>query len=98
MLELGPAVIETRVRELAAECRRVVRGLGGKLLFDEKPHFDSGIIAVRFDGREAGELARLLKEQGVLVSARHGNLRISVHFYNSQKDMDRLGNELGKLV
>jgi len=98
MLELGPAVIEARVQELAAECRRVVRGLGGKLLFDEKPHFDSGIIAVRFDGREAGELARRLKEQGVLVSARHGNLRISVHFYNSYEDLDRLGNELGKLV
>jgi len=98
MHELGPAVIEARVLELASECRRVVRALGGKLLFDEKPHMDSGIIAARFDGCEPGELARRLKEQGVLVSARHGNLRISVHFYNSQEDLDRLGNELGKLV
>ena len=98
MLEIGPAAIEARVQELAAECRGVVRGLGGKLLFDERPNFDSGIIAAQFEGHNAPELARRLKERKVLVSARHGNLRISVHFYNSQEDLDRLGNELGRLV
>lgn len=98
VLELGPEAVEQRVLDLAERCRGVVRGLGAKLLYDEQPHFGSGIIAARFEGREAGELARELKQRGVLVSARHGNLRISVHFYNNQKDLDRLGNELGNLV
>jgi cysteine desulfurase / selenocysteine lyase len=98
MLELGPAAIEERVQELAAGCRRVVRSLGGKLLYDERPNFDSGIVAARFEGYDASELARRLKERNVLVSARHGNVRVSVHFYNSQEDLDRLGNELGRLV
>ena len=58
----------------------------------------SGIIAARFGEHDAADLARRRKERNVLVSARHGNLRVSVHFYNSQEDLDRLGNELGTLV
>ena len=98
MLEIGPSAIEERVQQLAADCRDVLRGLGGKLLHDERPHFNSGIIAARFGEHDAADLARRLKERNVLVSARHGNLRVSVHFYNSQEDLDRLGNELEKLV
>jgi len=98
MLEIGPEAIESRVLGLAAECRDVVRGLGGKVLFDERPHLNSGIVAARFNGHDAPELARLLKERNVLVSARHGNVRISVHFYNNRTDLDRLGNELRKLL
>lgn len=98
MLEIGTEAIEARVQDLAAACRDVVRGMGGKLLYDERPNFDSGIVAARFEGHDASELAKRLKERKVLVSARHGNLRISVHFYNSLDDLDRLGNELGRLV
>jgi selenocysteine lyase/cysteine desulfurase len=31
----------------------------------------------------------------VLVAARHGNLRVSPHFYNNDQDLERLREALG---
>ena len=98
MLEIGPAEIESRVLSLAERCRETLRALGARLISDERPHFDSGIVVATWPGRDASRLARELKERRVLVSARHGNLRVSVHFYNNEEDLDRLGTELRKLL
>jgi len=93
MLEIGVDDIERRVRELAAATRQCLRGLGAQV-----PEFDSPIVAARFEGRDASALARRLKERRVLVSARHGNLRVSAHFYNTEEDLDRLESELRGLL
>ncbi len=93
-LELGPDAIEARVMELASMLRDTLRGLGARLLFDEAPHFDSPVIAARFPGREPKPICAALKSRGVLISARHENLRISAHFYNSEEDIERLAAEL----
>jgi selenocysteine lyase/cysteine desulfurase len=93
MLEIGVDDIERRVRELAAATRQCLRGLGAQV-----PEFDSPIVAARFEGRDASDLARRLKERRVLVSARHGNLRVSAHFYNAEEDLDRLETELRGLL
>ncbi len=98
MLEIGPAVIERRVMELAGRARAVLGGLGARLLSDEAPHYDSPIVAARFEGTDAGALARELKSRRVLVSARHGNLRVSTHFYNNEEDLERLRRELSTLL
>ncbi len=34
----------------------------------------------------------------MLVSARHGNVRISIHFYNNEADLDRMAAALGEIV
>jgi selenocysteine lyase/cysteine desulfurase len=93
MLEIGVDEIEGRVRELATATRRTLRGLGA-----EVPEFDSPVVAARFEGRDASALARRLKERRVLVSARHGNLRVSAHFYNDEADLERLEAELRALL
>ena len=98
ILEIGPRNIERRVMELAGKALELLRGLGAKLLCDEKPHHDSPVIAARFDGADASKLARELKARKVLVSARHGNLRVSTHFYNNEEDLERLGTELQRLI
>jgi selenocysteine lyase/cysteine desulfurase len=98
ILEIGPATIQHRVMELAGQARELLRGLGAKLLCDEKPHHDSPVIAARFDGADASGLARELKSRNVLVSARHGNLRVSTHFYNNEEDLERLGQGLRALL
>jgi selenocysteine lyase/cysteine desulfurase len=85
MLEIGPAVIEQRVMELAGMACAVLRGAGASIV-----HEGSSIIAARFDGVDASRLAVALKERRILVSARHGNLRVSVHFYNDETDIERL--------
>jgi selenocysteine lyase/cysteine desulfurase len=55
-------------------------------------------VAIRFDGRDPSPLARALKQQRVLVSARHGCLRVSPHFYNNEEDLDRFGCTLKSLL
>ncbi len=93
MLDIGVGEIERRVRELAAMLRERLHGLGAQV-----PEFDSPIVAARFEDRDASDLARRLKERRVLVSARHGNLRVSAHFYNTEQDLDRLESELRPLL
>ena len=90
ILEIGPAEIEARVMELAGKLRATLRSLGARLPGDEASHFDSPIVAARFQGQDAGRLVRALKDHRVLISARHGNLRISTHFYNGEEDLERL--------
>ncbi len=98
ILEIGPAEIERRVMHLAQEARRLLRKVGARLPADQGPHFDSPILAACFEGRDASLLARQLQARGVQVSARHGNLRVSMHFYNNEEDLERLAGELATLV
>jgi selenocysteine lyase/cysteine desulfurase len=89
MLELGPADIESRVFELAARCRAVLERAGGKVL-----HPDTPILAARFPGRDAAAIAAHLRDRRILTSARHGNLRVSTHFYNNEEDLNALEDAL----
>lgn len=85
ILDIGPAVIEQRVMELAGIARNMLKDAGAEIV-----HEDSPIIAARFEGRDALQMVRELKERRIQVSARHGNLRVSVHFYNNEEDIERL--------
>lgn len=98
ILDAGVERIERRVLELADRVRDVAREAGGRLVSDESPHYDSPLVAVRFPGRSASELARQLAARRVLVSARHDYLRISPHFYNDEADIERLREELRRLL
>jgi cysteine desulfurase/selenocysteine lyase len=98
MLEIGPRVIEERVMELALETRDVLRNAGGHLLADRDWHYDSPIVTARFEGRDARHLAHELQARKVLVAARHGNLRVSPHFYNDEEDLQQFEKELKRLV
>ncbi len=88
VLELGPEVVEARVNALAAQVREVLRRAGARLLFDELPHYDSPIVAASFDG-DTEEMTRRLKAERVLVASRHGRLRVSPHFYNTDAELAR---------
>jgi selenocysteine lyase/cysteine desulfurase len=94
MQAIGPERIERRVLELAGKTQDVLRGAGAVLPADSHPHFDSQIVTARFTGRDAPALARELQARKVLVAARHGNLRVSPHFYNDEGDLARLERAL----
>ncbi|MCS7314022.1 MAG: aminotransferase class V-fold PLP-dependent enzyme [Bryobacterales bacterium] len=98
ILGAGVERIEQRVLGLADRVRDAVRQAGGRLLSDEAPHYDSPLVAARFPGRSASELARALASRRVLVSARHDYLRISPHFYNDESDVARFREELLRLL
>lgn len=40
--------------------------------------------------RDAGAIARALQAERIVVAARHGKLRVSPHFYNTEEDLQRL--------
>jgi selenocysteine lyase/cysteine desulfurase len=90
---IGPRVIEERVLELAAGCSAMLEGLGAKVVTP-----GSQIVSARLPGADASAVARTLRERRVLVSARHGLLRVSPHFYNDGSDIDRLQEELTRVL
>jgi cysteine desulfurase/selenocysteine lyase len=85
MLEIGASAIETRVLELAEQVRAMLCGLGASVNSDA-----SQIVTACLPGREPGALVRRLREERILVSARHGRLRVSPHFYNDESDVEKL--------
>jgi cysteine desulfurase / selenocysteine lyase len=93
MLEIGPDAIEQRVLALAASARARLRRLGA-----ETEDNGSQIVAAKLPGVDSSSLARELKSRRVLVAARHGFLRVSPHFYNNEGDLDRLEEELRRLL
>ena len=96
MLEIGPHAIEKRVLELAAATRAILRGLGAAIEDTGSQIVIAGFPALeRFD---ASRTARALREQNVVIAARHGRLRISPHFYNSEEDLQRLESAVKPLL
>lgn len=80
MEEIGPAEIEKRTLSLAKAC-------GGD--------GSSPIVIRDVTGREPAALAEHLQRNRIVVSARGGKLRVSPHFYNNDKDVERLLDTIG---
>jgi selenocysteine lyase/cysteine desulfurase len=84
-LELGPERIEERVLELADMAAEMLRKSGATIV-NEK----TNIVAANWPDRDVSALAKKLQAERIIVAARHGNLRVSPHFYNSEADLERL--------
>jgi cysteine desulfurase / selenocysteine lyase len=89
MLEIGPDRIERRVLELAALTGDMLRRSGATLV-NENTH----IVAAHWPDRDASALAKKLEAERIIVAARHGNLRVSPHFYNTERDLETLYTRL----
>ncbi len=85
MLEIGPDRIEQSVLELAALTAHILRRSGATIVSE-----NTNIIAAHWPDREASTLARALAGERIIVAARHGNLRVSPHFYNTEEDLEKL--------
>ena len=93
LIELGPQAVETYVLNLTETLRRAIRAIPGTRLYsDEFPATaPSPITSVHFADRDVAALsARLKTDHKILTSARCGRLRLSLHFYNDENDIDRL--------
>ncbi|HEX4277621.1 MAG TPA: aminotransferase class V-fold PLP-dependent enzyme [Bryobacteraceae bacterium] len=85
MLEIGPERIEQRVLELAGLTAQILRQAGASIVND-----NTNVVAAHWHGRDVSALAKQLQQQRIIVAARHGNLRVSPHFYNTEADLERL--------
>jgi len=88
-LELGVEAIEQRVMELASQLRSTLVSAGAAV-----PDYGSQILTARFPGIDASALSQRLEARKVHVSARHGALRVSAHFYNDEEDLAHFGDVL----
>jgi len=96
LLEIGPEAIERRVLDLADAARSMLRGLGAKVEDTGSQIVIAGFPAL--EAFDASRTARALREQNVVVAARHGRLRVSPHFYNDEGDLRRLETALKLLL
>jgi selenocysteine lyase/cysteine desulfurase len=78
--------IETRVMALAAMLRMELAARGAPALSMARER-ESHIVAVPLAGRDPVHVLAALKEDGVICSARNGNLRIAPHVYNDETDI-----------
>lgn len=83
LFQCGSKQIEARVLELAARIRSMLIAAGAEVIPDE-----SQIVKARFSGRDSNELVQSLKAKNVIISARHGWLRVSPHLYNNDDDIE----------
>ena len=96
--KLGRNRLEQRVQVIAEKTRQMLRSLGADLLSDRNPHYDSPIIAGRFDGVDSSRLAVELQRHRITVAARKGNLRVSPHFFNDEEDLSRFGKAVESIL
>ncbi|GLZ10181.1 aminotransferase class V [Actinomadura sp. NBRC 104425] len=97
---LGVAAIEARVTALAAGLRDELAARPGVRVLDRGVR-RSGIVTFTVDGHEAADVKLALREQGVNVSVTSGQqrfdpgggvsaVRASVHYYNTEDEVERL--------
>ncbi|MFB4313187.1 aminotransferase class V-fold PLP-dependent enzyme [Actinomadura sp. 21ATH] len=100
-VELGMDAIERRVTGLAARLREELAARPGIKVLDRGER-RSGIVTFLVDGHDSAELKLALRERGVNVSSTHVDdqrfdpaatrsaVRASVHYYNTEEEMERL--------
>ena len=91
LLRAGPTAVEQEVLRLADRLRAELPERGYQLLLKPAtPAERSGIVSFRHPRMVPTELHARLKDAGVIISLRGDFLRASPHYYNNDRDLDRL--------
>jgi selenocysteine lyase/cysteine desulfurase len=89
-------MVYARNRELTASLRAALDSIGWHPA-DLPAQNQSTIVSVPLGGAEATRLLGVLSDHGVICSARDGNLRLAIHFYNHEDDIKRLVTALSSV-
>jgi selenocysteine lyase/cysteine desulfurase len=87
--DFGQDAIYRRNQELTTLLRDALSSVGWHPVELPEPN-RSTIVSVPLGDREPLQLLAGLREQGIICSEREGNLRVSIHFYNDEEDIERL--------
>ena len=93
--EIGAERIATRVGGLTALLHDRLEARGHGVASPRRAEARSGITLVPVD--EATSLAKRLMERGVFVSSVEDRLRVSLHFYNNEDDIESFLDQLHAL-
>lgn len=89
-LALTPARIESHILELTDYAAAALQRKGYQIVSSRAPGEASGNLSFKHGGHDAQDLAERLREAGVDLAVRGGNLRISPTYYNDSDEIDRL--------
>ncbi len=87
VLEAGTDAIEQRVRALTRRCMEGLAAIGWPAVTPADDARRGPMVAV--PSRDAAGLFAQLLGEDIVTSFRNGNIRATVHFYNSDEDIDR---------
>jgi selenocysteine lyase/cysteine desulfurase len=86
--EVGLEVIDRQRVTLTTRIEKKASAAGLTLATPSGAGDHGAMIAIR--ARNDNAMVEVLGEAGIVVSSRHGNVRVSPHFYNNEADIDRL--------
>lgn len=86
--EVGPEAIESRVLMLTDRLCSGLEAHGFHVVSSRSPGEKSGIVTVRHPDFTAHALLERLSKRGIVAAVRGGGLRLSPHFYNTEKEVD----------
>jgi len=96
LLGFGIEKIEKRVLKLTDHLIRAVKASGLELQTPEEPQYRSGIVNFKID--KPKDVVEKLRRIGIVVSARANGIRVSPHFYNTEEEIDKLVEEIGRIT
>jgi len=97
LLGLGPRRVEEHILGLTAYAAEGLRSRGWQIASPWKADERSGLLSFFSATAKAEQLEPRLRDAGVDVAVRDGNLRISPSYFNDQQDIDRLLEALPSL-
>ena len=90
MLETGTRQIEERVLAYGAQVAEALEARGWTVVSSRRPGEGSGILSATREGVDTAAVAAELRRRDVACAVREGRVRVSVHFYNDDTDLERL--------
>lgn len=92
--DVGMANVEDRISRLVNMVVTRAQEAGYRIITPLAPERRGAMINIACT--DAGQMVARLDEAGVVASFRDSALRVSLHFYNDEADIDRLFAELGR--
>jgi len=94
--KIGMENVERRIYELEDYLLEKMKTMNLEIMSPIEKKNRSGITVFRM--KNAKDVVKQLKERGVIVSFRDESLRVSLHVYNNEDDVDRFVDEMKKIV
>jgi selenocysteine lyase/cysteine desulfurase len=100
---IGRGRVESRCRELQGRLRRGLENMDGiTILTPRKEELCGGIVTISLVEADYREVRRIMLEEHDFVlksgKAEYNALRISTHIFNSEEDVDRVVEGLGRVL